>query len=252
MASWRKDKSSMLAESFRQTLVSILRTRPADHSPLYVITSAGPSEGKTTTSANLSVAMAETGLRVLLVDADLRTAHLRTVLGQKDHKGLSDLLLNSNPISNLFLDDYIQPAGVQNLQVIASGLAGVETPALLFFSPRVQDLVARLQARFDCIIVDAAPALPFPDARLLGRFSDGVVLVVRSGITTREGASAACQRFLDDGIPVLGSVLNDWAPRNGAHQDHYFYRYGSTIRSKSNIEAPSGKLAGPWPPFGNR
>jgi Mrp family chromosome partitioning ATPase len=188
----------------------------------------------------------------LLVDADLRTAHLRTVLGQKDHKGLSDLLLNSNPISNLFLDDYIQPTGVQNLQVIASGLAGVETPALLFFSPRVQDLVARLQARFDCIIVDAAPALPFPDARLLGRFSDGVVLVVRSGITTREGASAACQRFLDDGIPVLGSVLNDWAPRNGAHQDHYFYRYGSTIRSKSNIEAPSGKLAGPWPPFGNR
>jgi capsular exopolysaccharide synthesis family protein len=252
VASWRGDKSSMLAESFRQTLVSVLRTRPADHSPLYVITSAGPSEGKTTMSANLSVAMAETGLRVLLVDADLRTAHLRTVFGKKDHKGLSDLLLDANPISNLFLDDYIQPTGVQNLEVIASGLARVETPALLFFSPRVQDLVARLQARFDCVILDTAPALPFPDARLWGRFSDGVVLVVRSGVTTHEGAFAACQRFLDDDIPVLGSILNGWAPRKGARQEHYFYRNGSTVRSKSNIGAPGSKFAGPWSPFTNR
>jgi Mrp family chromosome partitioning ATPase len=103
----------------------------------------------------------------------------------------------------------------------------METPALLFFSPRVKELLGLLRRQFDTILIDTAPALQFPDARLWGKHSDGVVLIVRSGITTREGASSACQRFLDDGIPVLGSILNDWAPRIGGEQGQYFYRYSS-------------------------
>jgi capsular exopolysaccharide synthesis family protein len=227
VAAWRGDKSSILAESFRQTLVSILRSRPRDHNPLYVITSAGPSEGKTTMSVNLGVAMAETGLRVLIVDADLRRSGMHAHFGAKDHIGLSDLLLCPDPIGTLVMDDYVQPTGVERLHVITSGLAEVETPALLFFSHRVQEAVAQWQAHFDCVILDTAPALPFPDARLWGKYSDGVVLVLRSGITTREGASAACHLFLEDGVPVLGSILNDWAPRDGGGQDHHYYGYGS-------------------------
>jgi capsular exopolysaccharide synthesis family protein len=227
VAAWRGDKSSILAESFRQTLVSILRSRPRDHNPLYVITSAGPSEGKTTMSVNLGVAMAEAGLRVLIIDADLRRSHVHVHFGAKDHKGLSDLLLSSDPIDTLVMDDYVQPTGIEKLYVITSGLAEVETPALLFFSRRVQQLVPQWQAHFDCVILDTAPALPFPDARLWGKFSDGVVLVIRAGITTREGASSTCQLFLDDGIPVLGSILNDWTARDGGGRGHYYYGYGS-------------------------
>jgi succinoglycan biosynthesis transport protein ExoP len=225
---WRGSKSSLLAESFRQTLVSILRTQPRGHNAVYVITSAGPAEGKTTMSVNLAVAMAETGRRVLLIDADLRRTHIHAPFGDKDHKGLSDLLMSPEPIGAIALEEYMQPTRIDELQVITSGLADVETPALLFFSPRVQDLVKVLQKHFDTILIDTAPALPFPDARLWGKHSDGVVLIVRAGITTRDGAASACQRFLDDGIPVLGTILNDWTPSAGAMQGYYQYGSAST------------------------
>jgi len=90
----------MLAESFRQTLTSILRTKPIGHNPVYVITSVGPGEGKTTLCANLAIAMAAIGQRVLLVDADLRSARLQAVFDLPECKGLSDLLTSKNPFGD--------------------------------------------------------------------------------------------------------------------------------------------------------
>jgi capsular exopolysaccharide synthesis family protein len=216
------NRSSMLSESFRQTLVSLLRTKPRGHNPVYVITSAGPGEGKTTLSANLARAMAETGQRVLLVDADLRRPHLHSLLRLGDHAGLSDVLAGAAEPQDLVLDNYIQSTQIDNLSVMAHGLTDSDTP--LFFSPRIEELVALLRVRFDCILLDTAPALPFPDARLWGKHADGVVLVVRAGVTTREGASSACERFLSDGIPVLGTILNDWTPAEPSAM--YYYRNG--------------------------
>ncbi len=217
------NQSSYLSESFRQTLVSLLRTKPRGHSPVYVITSAGPGEGKTTLSANLGRAMAEIGQRVLLVDADLRRPHVHSLLGLGEHPGLSDVLAGKLEIHDLALDDFIQPTRVDNLSVMTHGLT--ESPNPLFFSPRVAELIPLLRTRFDCVLIDTAPALPFPDSRLWGRHSDGVVLVVRSGVTTREGASTACQRFLADGIPVLGTILNDWTPADASALGYYYYGY---------------------------
>jgi capsular exopolysaccharide synthesis family protein len=218
-------QSTLLSESFRQTLVSLLRTKPRGHNPVYVITSAGPGEGKTTLSANLARAMAEIGQRVLLVDADLRRPHVHTLLELGDHRGLSDVLAGPVEIGDLALDDFIQPTRIDNLSVMTHGLTESETP--LFFSDRVAGLVALLRTRFDCILFDTAPALPFPDARLWGRHSDGVVLVVRAGVTTREGASVACERLLADGIPVLGTILNDWNPMAGSALPYYYKSYQS-------------------------
>ena len=212
-----------LSESFRQTLVSLLRTKPRLHNPVYVITSAGPGEGKTTLSANLARAMAEIGQRVLLVDADLRRPHVHTLLELGDHRGLSDILAGPIEMENLVLDSFIQPTRIENLSVMTHGLTDSATP--LFFSDRIPVFVAALRARFDCILFDTAPTLPFPDARLWGRHSDGVVLVVRAGVTTREGAAAACEKFLSDGIPVLGTILNDWNPADSSVQAYYNYGY---------------------------
>jgi polysaccharide biosynthesis transport protein len=226
--SWQNDRSSMLSESFRQTLVSLLRTKPQGHSPVYVITSAGPGEGKTTLCVNLARAMAETGERVLIVDADLRRPSVHNLLGSSDRVGLSDILAGHSEIEDVALASYIQSTYVENLSVITHGLTKVETPALLFFSPRVGLLVSLLQSKFDCILFDTAPALPFPDARLWGKHSDGVVMVVRSGVTTREGASAACERFLNDGISVLGTILNDWTPSREASAGYQYGYYASS------------------------
>jgi capsular exopolysaccharide synthesis family protein len=222
---WQTNSSSFLSESFRQTLVSLLRNKPKDHKPVYVITSAGPGEGKTTLSSNLARAMAEVGHRVLLVDADLRRPALHNLLGTGEHEGLKDILGGSTDIRNLPLDRYIQDTSINNLSVMTHGLKKEEAPALLFFSPRVGELVALLQTKFDCILFDTAPALPFPDARLWGKHADGVVLIVRSGVTTREEATAACERFVHDGIAVLGTILNDWAPKQGSKISPYYNGY---------------------------
>jgi Mrp family chromosome partitioning ATPase len=88
--------------------------------------------------------------------------------------------------------------------------------------------VSLVQGQFDCVLFDTAPALPFPDARLWAKHADGIVLIVRAGVTTREGASAACERFLSDGIPVLGTILNDWTPQADSGMAYYYYnRYSS-------------------------
>jgi capsular exopolysaccharide synthesis family protein len=231
---WSPGGSLLLTESFRQTLISLVRAKPVDHSPVYVITSAGPGEGKTMLSAHLARAMAEVGQKVLLLDADLRKPHLHNLIGADDHEGLSDLLAESAKISELDLDRYTQSTPFANLSVMTHGTAALDSPAVLFFSPRIGELIGRLKARFDYILFDTAPTLLFPDARLWGKYADGIVLVVRAGVTTRDGASAACARFLDDGIPVLGTILNDWTPDPKSRLGPYYYGqyYGqNTARS---------------------
>lgn len=226
--------STLLSESFRQTLVSLLRARPKDHNPAYVLTSTGPGEGKTSVAANLARAMAEVGQRVILLDADLRKPRLHTLLGIEGKEGLADILVEPVPIASLNLDRYIQSTPINNLSVITHGSVSVSSPGVLFFSPRLGELIARLKTRFDCVLLDTAPALWLPDARLWGLYADGVVLVVRAGVTSREAASATCERFAQDGIPILGTILNDWAPDPKSPLGYY---YGEYDRSS----APAGK-----------
>jgi Mrp family chromosome partitioning ATPase len=98
-------------------------------------------------------------------------------------------------------------------------------PTLLFFTPRLLELLGEMKRQFDVVLVDTAPALAFPDARLVGKHSDGVVLVLRSGKTPRESAMAVRQRFLEDGVPVLGTILNDWTPstEQQAYTSYHYY-----------------------------
>ena len=112
------NQSMMLSESFRQTLVSLLRTKPRGHSPVYVITSAGPGEGKTTFSVNLARAMAEIGQRVLLVDADLRRPHVHSLLDLGEHLGLSDILASPAEVGGLELESFIQHTSIDDLSVM--------------------------------------------------------------------------------------------------------------------------------------
>src|SRR5262249_7839353 len=172
--------------------------------PAYVVTSVGPGEGKTTLSANIAIAMASIGQRVLLIDADLRRARLHSLFDLKNRPGLGELLTSTQALDQLDLDSHITRTHVPDLHVLTHGLTQVDTPATLFFSDRVKELVTALRRRYDFILMDTAPVMPFPDARLLGQRADAIVLVVRSGITTREGAMNACQLFQEDGIPVLG------------------------------------------------
>jgi polysaccharide biosynthesis transport protein len=222
LATWKR-KPSLLAECARTTLTSILLPTQEGSTPqLIVFTSPEPGDGKTTVACNLSIAMAEIGRMVLLIEGDLRRPRLHKVFGVPNDTGLGDLLWMDTPLENVPIGNLVRETGVPGLCLLpGGGCSG--TPANLFYSPRMARLLSRVRKEFDTVMIDAPPMIHLADARVLGRLSDGVILVVRAGHTTADGALFASQRFAEDGTRVLGTVLNSWNPRSS---DRYGYAYG--------------------------
>ena len=213
----------MLADSFRSTLTSILYTgENGDRPRVIVLTSANPGEGKTTVASNLALALAEIGRRVLLIDGDLRKPRLHEIFNVSNAWGLSDLLEGTKPPEGS--EAMVVGTGYRDLYLLPAGSAASSISSLLH-SPRALEFLQRMREEFDTVIIDTPPMLQMPDARVLGRLADGVILVVRSARTTRETAAAAGQRLAEDGTRVLGTVLNEWDPRKTSHAG-YEYGYG--------------------------
>ena len=220
LVTWKR-QPSVLADSFRSTLASILYTgENGDRPRVIALTSANPREGKTTVASNLALALAEIGQRVLLIDGDLRKPRLHEIFHVSNAWGLSDLLDGTKPIEGSVA--MLAGTGYSELYVLPAGSAASSISHLLH-SPRALELLQRMRQEFDMVIIDTPPMLQIPDARVLGRLVDGVILVVRSARTTKETAAAASQRLADDGTRVLGTVLNEWDPRNASHTG---YGYG--------------------------
>ena len=221
LATWKR-KPSLIAECVRTTLTSILLPNQDGEGPqVVVLTSPCMGDGKTTVACNLSIAIAEIGRKVLLIDGDLRRPRLHKVFGITNTWGLSDQLWADFPLDSVAISDLVRQTEVSGLSVMPGGTCGV-TPTNLFYSPRMSKLLARLRREFDMIMIDAPPMIHLADARVLGRLSDGVILVVRSGQTTTESARFAIQHFAGDGTRVLGTVLNSWDPRTAGR-----YGYGN-------------------------
>jgi capsular exopolysaccharide synthesis family protein len=209
----RGRKPSLLAESFRATLPSILFGQPNTLRPrVIVITSPNPGEGKTTVATNLAVAIAEITRRVLVVDADLRKHQLHNVFRTHNDFGLANLLSVREPLKVSDIEAAVQDTGLPGLFLLTSGKSNDNDFSSLFYSRRLPELLRLLRQEFDTVIIDSPPILQVPDGRLLGRFADGMILVMRAGKTARESAMLARQRLADDGSPVLGTILNSWEP----------------------------------------
>jgi capsular exopolysaccharide synthesis family protein len=207
----------LLAESFRATLTSILSTgQNRDERQVILVTSPSPQEGKSTVITNLAIALAEINQRVLLIDADLRRPRLHTILGQANTWGLSDLLRETTPCSEYPVEALSRKTHIPRLFFLPSGPGSVNVSRLLY-SGRMDELLSRLRSDFDAVVIDTPPVLRVADARILSRLVDAVVLVFRAGQTTREAAAMAVNVFEADGVPVLGTVLNDWNPRTMGH-----------------------------------
>jgi capsular exopolysaccharide synthesis family protein len=241
LVAWR-DKPSLCAESFRATLTSILFAGGEGRRPrVLVVTSPNPGEGKTTVISNLAVSLAEIHRRVLLIDADLRRPRVHQVFGMPNRFGLTDLLASGEPIEQIPLKASSLETGVPGLYVLPSG-SRTDNISSLLHSPRMADLLGRALRVFDTVLIDTPPVKQIADARVLGRLSDGVVLVVRAGQTTRGTARAAAERFAGDGIRVLGTVLNGWDPEtNGSgYYDGYSYDQGYYGERRADAAQASG------------
>jgi capsular exopolysaccharide synthesis family protein len=211
---------SIMADSFRTTLTSILFSSQAEQRPrVLVVTSANPGEGKTTVITNLAIALAEVSQRVLLIDGDMRKPRIHDIFELPNDAGFADLLRNNQAARDGTAASYIRQTPVPGLSVLTSGRCQVAATNLLY-SRHLPELMERFASEFDMILIDAPPMLQIPDGRVLGRMADAVIMVVRANKTTRGAAQAVRQRLAEDGTPLLGTILNDWDPKS-AHGGYY-------------------------------
>jgi len=222
---------STLAEAYRATLTSILLPTLNGEGPrVLVMTSPDAGAGKTTVTSNLGMATAEIGRRVLLIDADLRRPRLHRLFEIPNSFGLTDILRITTPLEEIPVNQLVRQTKIPGLCLVPSGPTTDGLTSLLY-SPRLTEFLQRVAKEFDLVLIDAPPMLHFADARVLGRHSDGVILVLRSGQTKREAAMLARQRFDEDGTSVLGTILNSWDLKN--FRSPYAYAYSDAYKYTS-------------------
>jgi capsular exopolysaccharide synthesis family protein len=231
------DQRSPLAEAFRQLRTSVLLST-AGHAPkTLVVTSCVPAEGKSTTAINLAVTLAQTGARVLVIDADMRRPTIHSSFGIMNERGLCNVL--ANDMSEAEILTYIQQETESGLYVLTSGPVP-PNPAELLGSEQMQKVLNELKQTFDHIVIDSPPLASFTDGVLLSSICDGVVLVVHANQCSRKVVMRSQQSLEDVGAKIIGVVLN----RVDMHSSDYYYgyRYYSNYKSaerSSNEEAPT-------------
>jgi len=189
-----------------------------------LITSALPKEGKSFLAANLAqVLVQQRGRRALLIDADLRAPRLHELFGSDLQPGLSDYLLGERDEISV-----LQQGSMENLFVIPGGQP-VSNAAELVANGKLKTLMARMESMFDWIIVDSPPAALVSDASLIGNFCDGVLMVVRSNVTSAEAARRARLEFAPE--QLLGVVLNGIEPKASAYAIYHYPAYGQQYES---------------------
>jgi len=193
---------SAAAEAYRALRTNLQFSSLDRELKTILVTSAGDGDGKTTVAANLGVAMAESGKRVLLVDCDLRRPGLHEVFGLPVVPGLSNALLGESgelPVST---------TTVAGLSVLTAG-DRPPNPAELVASARLTRLLARVREEYDYVIIDSPPAGLVADAAVLASAADGVIMVVSAGRTKRDAARRAKEQLERVGARLLGVVLNN-------------------------------------------
>lgn len=211
------DPGSTRAEAFRSVRTNLQFVDAAEHPRVIVVTSSLAGEGKTTTTANLAFAIANSGSSVCLIEGDLRRPRLLEYLGMEGGVGLTDVLIGRVP-----LRDVVQRFGNHHLMVLGSG-ATPPNPSELLGSEPMKAVLEDLRGRFDYVIIDASPLLPVTDAAVLSTMVDGTVMISGAGIVNREQLVAALDSLDAVNANVLGLVLNRVA--RGARGNYYDYRY---------------------------
>jgi capsular exopolysaccharide synthesis family protein len=233
LVTWQA-KQGLMAESFRAALTSILFTGQNGNRPkILAVTSPNAGDGKTTVTMNLAIALAETGQRVLLIDADMRKPRIHSVFGLDNRKGFTSLLQNGfqgqQPAPNSDADTLCQPTVVPGLFVLTAGPT-VSGPTNLLYAKHLPTYLRKYTESFDMILLDTPPMMTIPDARLIGKMASAILLVVRAKKTTRDAAVAARMRLKEDGIKILGTILNDWNPKHSrggyyGYYEGYYHHY---------------------------
>ena len=210
-----ENPTSRVAESYRMIRTNIQFASLDKPIKTILCTSTAPGEGKSTTIANLAIAFAQTGSKVLLIDADLRRPTIHKAFGISNPLGLTNLLMQS--VSE---EIALRDVRIPNLRVVTSGPIP-PNPAEVLGSSRMRELLQKFANQFDYILIDSPPTLAVTDSSILSRMVDGVILVVGADEVSTDKAKKAKAQL--DGVKanILGVVLN--GTEQDSNDDYYYY-----------------------------
>lgn len=244
-----REPRSPVVEAFRSLRTNIQFAGVDQPIRTLLVTSAGPSEGKSTVAGNLAVVMAQAGLKVVLMDGDLRRPTIHKMFNQINQAGLTDVIMRDpNQWSEL-----TGTSGVPNLSLLLSGTLP-PNPSELLGSKRMRQLLDHLHQFNDVVIIDSTPLLPVTDALVLAPLTDGVIMVIDYG-ATRIGEAIQGKAQLDQsGARILGVVMNKIPTGRRGYSYYYYHRYytyegdGDTKRRgpkgrRRSSSAPAGSSA---------
>jgi succinoglycan biosynthesis transport protein ExoP len=231
--------NSGTAEAARALRTNILYMSPDHPFQTLLVTSAGPSEGKTTVATCIAVAMAHAGHRVALLDCDMRRPRVHKVFGFRNDLGVTTALIDLDSVGGIIHDTV-----VPNMKVICTGPIP-PNPSELLHSDAFARLLADLKTRFDRIIIDSPPIVPVTDAAILATQVDGTILIVRAFKTSKDLVRRAKRTLNDVGARIVGSVLNAvelTRPEYGYYRYQYYKSEGGYGRESGEHEtsAPTG------------
>ncbi|RMH70472.1 MAG: polysaccharide biosynthesis tyrosine autokinase [Gemmatimonadetes bacterium] len=221
---------STVAESYRQLRTYVQFSKTDTPVKTIMVSSANPSEGKTTTASNMAVAFATMGKKVLLIDCDMRKPQLHNRFSLDREPGLSNIFFYTAAVEKI-----CHKTSVDNLDVICSGIIP-PNPAEILSSTRMIEFVKEMRDQYDLIIFDTPPILRVADPSIVSTLVDGVILVVASGKTPAGGLNFAVETLVKVKANLLGIVLNDFDPKKayggyyyGNYYKYYYYSsyYGS-------------------------
>ena len=227
-----REPQSTFAESYRGLRTAVFLSF-ADQAPRRILlTSAGMGEGKTTTSVNLAMTLAQSEKKVLLIDGDLRKPRIHQILKVSNSRGLSTYLAGATD------GHIVQKTAIPNLFVVTAGPIP-PNPSELLISNRLPALIDSLSNEFDVIVCDSPPVLPVSDTRLLCRLFEGVIMVTAGKATTYEIADRALKTLRDAGARILGLVINALEIDKSSYYHHsYYHHYDGDKKNKTPVIEP--------------
>lgn len=231
------NRRSGIAEAYRMLRTNIRFASVDERLRTLVVTSPKPSEGKSTTVANLAVVMAQEGNRTILIDADLRKPVLHKIFNLTRQTGLTTALVeHETPVAQ-----YLQETEIKGLRVLTTGPIP-PNPSELLGSKRMGELLKELQEDADIILIDSAPVLAVADTSLLASTVNGVLLVVRANNTNFDATQAALEQLVSVQANLIGFVMNDV---DSSDSGYYYYYYNSYYGTPSDPDGPSGSPSEP-------
>ncbi len=222
---------SPISETYRILRTNLQFLRPDQPLKVILVTSSGPSEGKTTTASNLAITMAQVGTKTLIVDGDLRRPMVSGVFGIPQEPGLTELLIKGGDLQKAMV-----PSGIENLFILPAGTIP-PNPSELLSSHKMKKLIQEMRSCCELVIIDCPPVITVTDAAVLAAEADVVLLVIHSGKTDREAARRAKSLLTNVNAAIAGAVLNNISTDMlSGYSYYYHFEYDEDHRKKSRKE----------------